>query len=118
MTTSTVPGPYPPVWTPDDLPPVLHKMTTRLGIPLVVRLVNPGDALGLSARLDGTPLVEVRIDGSHLVLAVWDLTLFIEEPTAVWHILTEGMTHAVPVGDLFEMYAAVHDAVLNPHAAG
>jgi hypothetical protein len=114
--TAAPPTPAQVRWHADQLPPVIHQMRTCTGRRLVVRVIRPGDLYGHTARLDGPPVVEVRrwttleeaTGDAGTVLAVWDLTLLIEEPRAVWHLLTPGLPDAVPAGDLEEMYAVVH----------
>jgi hypothetical protein len=103
-------------WSVGQLPAPVFEMRTVTRHRLVVRLVRPGDPYGHTARLAGTPLVEVRrwdlinesLGDPGEVLAVWDLTLLLEEPRSVWHLFTPGFAYAVPDGTLEDMYAAVH----------
>jgi hypothetical protein len=106
-------------WRTDQLPPVVHEMVTVDGRRLVVRVILPGQRFGLTATL-GTPgaLVEVRRaglieDAMNLpgdLVAVWDLTLLLEEPRAHWVVLTDGMRYACTEDALADMYASLHAA--------
>lgn len=106
-------------WRTTDLPPVLHTLPTADGRRMQVRLVRPGDAYGDRARLaDPTLLLEVRAApplppkaGPGDVLAIWDLTMFLDEPRAHWRLFGPGMDRQVDEDALHDLYATVHAAV-------
>lgn len=104
-------------WRPDQLPPVVHELRTARGHRLAVRLIRPGQHFGRTATLNDTPIVEVRrttrigeaTGDPGEILAVWDLTLFLEEPRSMWQVLTEGVGYGCTEDELCAMYAAIHD---------